>query len=239
MIDMHQLHAGGVDTIVTVDRKELLGAISRLVGCKEHHGTHVFVVDQSTGDPVRIGVSQHGAACLNDYFNPPPPSWEDQLRDHAKTGSGWVNGHELRAIMRTEPEECWRISHLADIRARIQDDPEKAAKWDGYTSTDFPNGLIHDETCDFCKGTGVTDKRVVDRYVCHECETEGHYEDFYVSCCIADHWIGDNGTWAANAAIVREWREVHDEDHTEKKVRGCPRCIEERMLRAYEERKQA
>lgn len=64
------LHTGGIAEAITIPRERLAGAIDRLTTCTEHGASHVFVVDQSHGDYINLGVSVHGAACLNSYLYP-------------------------------------------------------------------------------------------------------------------------------------------------------------------------
>lgn len=67
------LHTGGITKIVQVPRELLADAINVLTTCGKHDASHVFVVDQSgasrvEGGSVRVGVSEHGLACLEDNF---------------------------------------------------------------------------------------------------------------------------------------------------------------------------
>lgn len=62
---MDLLHVGGVTQAITADRAIADRIIRRLMTCTEHGASHVFVVDQSHGDRVNVGMSEHGLRCID------------------------------------------------------------------------------------------------------------------------------------------------------------------------------
>lgn len=98
------------------------------------------------------------------------------------SGHLYPNNHSL--YRKTEPgtEPYWRIAHLAELSAGLGDD-EKAV-WEDVSTSDYPNGLIHDESCRACKGTGLMSVTVLTGYWCTGCGMEGEYELFTSSTCL-------------------------------------------------------
>lgn len=75
------LHTGGVKHVVNVPRHLVDRVVQRLTHCIEHDHTHVFVVDQSGGKHVRVGVSEHGLACVSELLGRgQPPATEETGR---------------------------------------------------------------------------------------------------------------------------------------------------------------
>lgn len=62
---MSLLHIGGVAEVINTNREIANRIILRLTTCTEHGASHVFVVDQSDGDRVNIGMSEHGMRCID------------------------------------------------------------------------------------------------------------------------------------------------------------------------------
>lgn len=63
-------HTGGIVDVWSVPRVMVPAIILRLMTCKSHLGSHVFVVDQSGLDPVNIGISQVATLCIADILDP-------------------------------------------------------------------------------------------------------------------------------------------------------------------------
>lgn len=54
------LHTGGIVKVASFDKSFLAEVLERLTSCHDH----VFVVDQSHGDRIAVGVSEAGLACI-------------------------------------------------------------------------------------------------------------------------------------------------------------------------------
>jgi hypothetical protein len=61
---LEELHAGGIEFVVSISRDLLADALTRLTYCHDH----VFVVDQSKGNLVQLGLSESGLKCFHQEF---------------------------------------------------------------------------------------------------------------------------------------------------------------------------
>lgn len=226
-------------TLSGLDRREIDIAIGLMLT-----GGYSFVCAPATMDERGWVIHVDGDAAvdvLREAFR--LPTWDEWLDlvtsvRYSPPLNIWVNGHELRETnVDVDPNEpCWRIAYLAERAAKVGTEGYPATVEDWPTNSDFPNGVIHDETCPTCKGSGINapvlrEKRTA-YLTCVTCETQlPSIDDFKTTSCLIPHGI--------TKGIIDEWRAEHENgEHAHHEPRpGCPLCCEEVMRAKAEARK--
>jgi hypothetical protein len=141
----------------------------------------------------------------------------------------YPNRHVLSTMTERGTETCWRIKHLREHSARLSDEDREL--WTHVSNSDYPNGLIHDESCRTCRGTNLMGRDVIVGYSCIGCGMRGELEIFDQSSCLelgagfyeelrAEHEMGEHdyiGTVKTGDGPLHEWRLAK---------KTCPLCIE-------------
>lgn len=161
-----------------------------------------------------------------------PATFDEKLAFLATGGRDSCNGHLLAPIRKPVMEPCWKIAYFDKLRSEA--DTRALEQWETVRNSDFPNGLVHDETCTTCHGTGERRTEVVTGYQCLACDMQ--HEDrsgFYTTSCILNYGI--------TKGIIEDWRDEHlNGEHGERfgfRVPGCPLCAADNMKRKAEARK--
>ncbi len=131
----------------------------------------------------------------------------------------YPNNHSLYRLTRRDTEPCWRIAYLEELTGRLTN--EQKASYDNVTNGDFPHGLIHDETCRTCRGTGLQPVEIVIGYDCIGCGLRGEHELFTSTSCLN---IG--------AGLYEELRANHEAGEHDSAFHQCPLCVAAKYVSA-------